>query len=280
MNNHMKKYLPHGRPYRPPLLILIFLLSSIASWAQSPDGQDRLAAESRRTPGFIEYAWHLVVWQKDGSKVTFLLDEKPRVIHDGDKVLVKSSSTVEYDYQAIKKMTYEEEEVTGIREAVASEGLPFSTSGGTITFAAAAKAAFANMENETRAERELQAYFRERLLAAFGERSGDSPAPSGILWNGPVPGDDRLANNISVSFPGVSAESLLISLDLAGICASGGSACTTGALDPSHVIMAVSGDRKRAEGTIRFTTGPENTKEEIDRTIEVLGEALRRIRTM
>ena len=139
MNNHMKKYLPHGRPYRPPLLILIFLLSSIASWAQSPDGQDRLAAESRRTPGFIEYAWHLVVWQKDGSKVTFLLDEKPRVIHDGDKVLVKSSSTVEYDYQAIKKMTYEEEEVTGIREADASEGLPFSTSAGTITFAAAAK---------------------------------------------------------------------------------------------------------------------------------------------
>ena len=121
MNNHMKKYLPHGRPYRPPLLILIFLLSSIASWAQSPDGQDRLAAESRRTPGFIEYAWHLVVWQKDGSKVTFLLDEKPRVIHDGDKVLVKSSSTVEYDYQAIKKMTYH---LCGSREGFPRSGVP------------------------------------------------------------------------------------------------------------------------------------------------------------
>lgn len=147
-------------------------------------------------------------------------------------------------------------------------------------FAAAAKAAFANMENDLRAERKLQAYFRERLFAAFGEQNGDSPAPSGILWNGPAPGGERLAGNISVSFPGVSAESLLISLDLAGICASGGSACTTGALDPSHVIMAVSGDRKRAEGTIRFTTGPENTKEEIDRTIEVLEEALRRIRNV
>ena len=92
-----------------------------------------------KTPGFIEYAWYLVVWQKDGSKVTFILDEKPSVVYDGDKVLVKTSSTVEYDFQAIKKMTYSEEEVTGIREAVASEGLPFSTNGGTIIFAAAEK---------------------------------------------------------------------------------------------------------------------------------------------
>lgn len=135
----MKKYLPHGRPYRPPLLIFILLFFSMVSWAQTPVTQDGSIPSSRRTPGFIEYAWYLVVWQKDGSTVTFILDEKPSVVYDGDKVLVKTSSTVEYDFQAIKKMTYSEEEVTGIREAVASEGLPFSTNGGTIIFAAAEK---------------------------------------------------------------------------------------------------------------------------------------------
>ncbi len=135
----MKKYLPHGRPRRPALLLFIFLLSSVVALAQSPDLQYGQPADSHRAPGFIEYAWYLVVWQKDGSKVTFILDQKPSVVHDGDKVIVKTSSTVEYDFQAIKKMTYSEEEVTAIRDAIVSDGLPFSTSGGTISFSSAGK---------------------------------------------------------------------------------------------------------------------------------------------
>ena len=108
---------------------------------------------------------------------------------------------------------------------------------------------------------------------------------AGILATCPnvrVNGDKahRLPNTLNVSFEYIEGEAIAYRLSDLGICISTGSACASGSLDPSHVIMAVSGDRKRAEGTIRFTTGPENTKEEIDRTIEVLGEALQRIRTM
>lgn len=130
----MKNYLPHGRPYRPPVLILILLLSSLASWAQSPGGQNGLAVESQRAPGFIEYAWQLVVWQKDGSKVLFSLDSTPTIKHDGEKVIIQSKSTVEYDFQAIKKMTYSLEEVDGINDLIVREEIPFTNSGGVITF--------------------------------------------------------------------------------------------------------------------------------------------------
>ncbi|MBR4390356.1 MAG: hypothetical protein IKT00_14445 [Prevotella sp.] len=135
----MKKHLPHGRPCYPPVLIIFLLLSSLVARAQSPDMPDGLSADAPRTPGVIEYAWHLVVWHKDGSKATFLLDEMPQVIHDGDKVIVKSSSIVEYDFRAIRKMTYSLEEVTSIREMAVREGIPFSTNGGTIIFEPADK---------------------------------------------------------------------------------------------------------------------------------------------
>ena len=82
---------------------------------------------------------------------------------------------------------------------------------------------------------------------------------------------------MSVSFPGFDQRTLLINLDLAGICASGGSACTSGALEPSHVLMAMTQDRKRAEGTLRFTLGAENTEEEILETVRVLKETIDRI---
>lgn len=145
-------------------------------------------------------------------------------------------------------------------------------------FAAAAKDAAANMEVEQRREAELQKYFYEKLQTAFQEIPGGAEASSSgkvpFLWNGPQPGNWRLANNVSISFPGQDQRTLLMNLDLAGICASGGSACTTGALDPSHVIMAMTGNRKVAAGTLRFTLGPENTEAEIDETVRVLGEIL------
>ena len=71
-----------------------------------------------------------------------------------------------------------------------------------------------------------------------------------------------------------------MNLDLAGIAASGGSACTTGLPEPSHVILAMTGDAERARGTVRFTLGPENTKEEIDRTVSVLKETVLRLRAL
>lgn len=148
-----------------------------------------------------------------------------------------------------------------------------------IGFAAAAKEAMDEREKENAKVRELQLFFRDRLRKEVEEGCGIR-----MLWNGPEPeetdgqtGERRLPGNVSVSFPGFDQRTLLINLDLAGICASGGSACTTGALDPSHVLMAMTNDLQRAAGTLRFSLGAENTREEIETTIRVLTETLKRI---
>ncbi len=139
---------------------------------------------------------------------------------------------------------------------------------GAAGFAAAAAEANAMREEDAKKERSLQEYYFHRLKESFGD--------CGMIWNGPLPGKERLPGNISVSFPGRTSDALLISLDFAGICASSGSACTTGAVTPSHVIMALSGDEARAKGTLRFTIGPENTEEEAETVIKTLKEALQR----
>ncbi|MGN1023110.1 MAG: cysteine desulfurase family protein [Lachnospiraceae bacterium] len=118
-------------------------------------------------------------------------------------------------------------------------------------------------------ERSLQQYFKDSLLAAF---------PEECYWNGPDPGPCRLPGNLNISFPGLVTDAMLMNLDLAGICASGGSACTTGLPEPSHVILAMIDDPVRAKGTLRFTLGPETTKEEIDRTLEALRDIIPRLR--
>lgn len=141
-----------------------------------------------------------------------------------------------------------------------------------IGFAAAAEEAAWKRQSEEEKTIHLQQFFREALRVELQEKEGIR-----ILWNGPQPGERRLSGNVSVSFPGFDQRTLLINLDLAGICASGGSACTSGALEPSHVLMAMTQDRKRAEGTLRFTLGTENTEEEILETVRVLKETIDRI---
>lgn len=163
-----------------------------------------------------------------------------------------------------------------------------------IGFAAAAKEACERMQEEQENERRLQRHFVKRLQELFAletpknkdeeqKRTGAAADTSanriGAIWNGPLPGNGRLAGNVNVSFPGFDQRTLLMNLDLAGICASGGSACTTGALEPSHVLMALTGDRRTAEGALRFTLGPENTEEEIDEALRVLRECMERIRS-
>lgn len=90
----------------------------------------------------------------------------------------------------------------------------------------------------------------------------------------------RLPGNVNFSFQFVEGESLLIMLDMEGICASSGSACTTGSLDPSHVLMAIGLPREIAHGSLRLTLGEENTKEEIDFVIEKLKGIVGRLREM
>ncbi len=90
----------------------------------------------------------------------------------------------------------------------------------------------------------------------------------------------RLPNNVSLCFSKIEGESLLILLDQQGICASGGSACTTGAVDPSHVLQAIGVPETYRKGVIRITLSEFTTREEIDSTIEMLKAALERLRSI
>ena len=82
--------------------------------------------------------------------------------------------------------------------------------------------------------------------------------------------ENRLPGNINVSFPNVQAEELLLKLDEVGICASAGSACSSGQSTPSHVLIAIGVEKKMADGTLRITIGDENTKEDIEFLVEQL----------
>ena len=86
--------------------------------------------------------------------------------------------------------------------------------------------------------------------------------------------ENRLPGNVNVSFPNIQAEELLLKLDEVGICASAGSACSSGQTNPSHVLLAIGLDKKMADGTLRITIGDENTKEDIEFLIEQLNRIL------
>lgn len=91
---------------------------------------------------------------------------------------------------------------------------------------------------------------------------------------------NRLPNNASISFRYIEGESILFSLDLNGIAVSSGSACSSGSLDPSHVLLAIGLPVGQAHGTIRFTFGKHNTVEEVDYTVETLKAIIKRLREL
>ena len=90
----------------------------------------------------------------------------------------------------------------------------------------------------------------------------------------------RLSNNVSFCFRFIEGESLLIMLDMNGICASSGSACTSGSLDPSHVLLAIGLPHEIAHGSLRLTLSEENTLEEMDRTVDAIRENIDKLRQM
>ena len=90
----------------------------------------------------------------------------------------------------------------------------------------------------------------------------------------------RLPNNVNVSFQFVEGESLLLMLDNYGICASSGSACTSGSLDPSHVLLAIGLPHEIAHGSLRMTLSEETTKEDVDFTVDRLKEIVQNLRNM
>ncbi|MBI4328961.1 MAG: cysteine desulfurase NifS [Chloroflexi bacterium] len=90
----------------------------------------------------------------------------------------------------------------------------------------------------------------------------------------------RLANNVNVSFEGVEAESVLLNLDFAGVCASSGSACSSASLEPSHVLVGIGLAPHIAQGSLRLSLGPENTDEEVDRVLSLLPGIVAKLRAM
>ena len=112
---------------------------------------------------------------------------------------------------------------------------------------------------------------RDRLIAAIGQ------IPR-VHLNGDAV--RRLPGNVNFSFEGVEGESLLLMLDALGICASSGSACTSGSLDPSHVLLGIGLPHEVAHGSLRLTFSDENTMEEIDYILDVLPGVIERLRAM
>lgn len=92
--------------------------------------------------------------------------------------------------------------------------------------------------------------------------------------------EHRLPGNVHVCFEAIEGESLLLLLDMMGICASSGSACTSGSLDPSHVLLAIGRPHDIAHGSLRLSLSHENTEEEIDHILEVVPKVVERLRNM
>ena len=139
---------------------------------------------------------------------------------------------------------------------------------GIVGLGAASERAFAWMEEKTKKEIELRDYLIRRIEeeVPYCRLNGDRTR--------------RLPNNVNFSFRFVEGESLLIMLDMRGICASSGSACTSGSLDPSHVLLAIGLPHEIAHGSLRLTLSEENTKEELDTTVEAIKEIVARLRDM
>jgi cysteine desulfurase len=135
-------------------------------------------------------------------------------------------------------------------------------------FAKACELAIANLETESIKNTKL----RDRLIQGILEQ-----IPEVRLNGHPT---KRLPGNANVSIRYIEGESILLSLDLIGIAASSGSACTSGALDPSHVLLAIGLTHEIAHGSLRFSIGKYTTDEEVDFVLEKLPTIIQRLRDM
>jgi cysteine desulfurase len=149
------------------------------------------------------------------------------------------------------------------RRRASTENIP-----GIVGFGKAAELA----QQETGREVGWLTYLRDQLIKGLLERIDHTR-----LNGHPV---KRLPNNVNVSVDFVEGESMLLNLDLEGICASTGSACSSSSLEPSHVLLAMGFSHERAHGSLRFTLGKWTTEEEIAQVLEVLPQIVAKLRAM
>jgi cysteine desulfurase len=126
----------------------------------------------------------------------------------------------------------------------------------------------------------LPLYMKEMRALRNKLRDGLLARVPNIKVNGPADDEKVLPNTLDVSFPGAEGESILLSLDLKGIEASTGSACASGSLDPSHVLLAIGVGPELAHGSIRFSMGWNNTDDDIDYVLETVPPIIARLRAM
>jgi cysteine desulfurase len=132
----------------------------------------------------------------------------------------------------------------------------------------AAEIAGNKIDEENSHVRALRDRFEETLLTELED----------VLVNGDR--SSRLPNTCNLAFTGVNAQAILLKLDQEGICCSLGSSCTTGAVQPSHVLRAMHFSNERARSSLRFSFGRFNTEAEVDRALEVLPRIVRNLRTL
>ena len=149
------------------------------------------------------------------------------------------------------------------RRRAGTENVP-----GIVGFGKAVQLAMDEMEERTKKEVEMREYLMEKVLreVPFTRINGSRTS--------------RLPNNINFAFQFIEGESLLIKLDMAGICGSSGSACTSGSLDPSHVLLAIGLPHEIAHGSLRLTLSEENTMEEMDITADKIKEIVAYLREL
>lgn len=139
---------------------------------------------------------------------------------------------------------------------------------GIVGLGAAVKRSFGMLEEKAEKESALRDYLIDRI---------GSEIPYCFLNGHPT---KRLSNNVNFSFEFIEGESMLIMLDMEGICASSGSACTSGSLDPSHVLLAIGLPHEKAHGSLRLTVSEENTMEEMDKVVDSLKRIVEKMRSM
>ncbi len=139
---------------------------------------------------------------------------------------------------------------------------------GIVGLGKAAQLAMATMEERAAKEKALRDYLIRRVLAEV---------PYTRLNGHPT---DRLPNNANFAFQFIEGESLLIMLDMAGVCGSSGSACTSGSLDPSHVLLAIGLPHEIAHGSLRLTLSEETTREDINYVVGEIKRIVERLRSM
>lgn len=139
---------------------------------------------------------------------------------------------------------------------------------GIVGLGKAIKLAYENLDEKNERIRSLRDYYVEQVKKRIPY----------IKINGDI--ERRLPGNSNISFRFIEGEGLLLNLDLKGICASSGSACTSGSLDPSHVLLAIGLPHEIAHGSLRISIGKDNTKEEIDYVVDSLVEIVNKLRDM